>query len=123
MATSNENNSNSRPPYSQSFRTHSTQNALAEIAPSARMIPNEESGQGPPLTKSVTAPVTNLEENSSVSATNIEGLSEENLHHRLNATGSVQAIVVEDDVLFAGLQGGEIVVSFTAYDTILRQAD
>lgn len=34
----------------------------------------------------------------------------DNLYHRLNATGSVQAIAIDDNVLFAGLQGGEIVV-------------
>lgn len=32
--------------------------------------------------------------------------------HRLSTSGSVQALVVDDDVLFAGLQGGEIVVCF-----------
>jgi hypothetical protein len=35
--------------------------------------------------------------------------------HQLNATGSVQAVVVDDDVLFAGLQGGEIVVWFLCH--------
>lgn len=34
----------------------------------------------------------------------------DSLYHRLNATGSVQAIAIDDEVIFAGLQGGEIVV-------------
>lgn len=39
--------------------------------------------------------------------------------HRINAPGSVQALAVDDDVLFAGTQGGNIVVwSLETYDLL-----
>ncbi|KAK5078684.1 hypothetical protein LTR64_002901 [Lithohypha guttulata] len=45
----------------------------------------------------------------------------ERLHHRINASGSVQAIVVDVDVLFAGLQGGDIVAwSLETYEQHAR---
>jgi len=41
--------------------------------------------------------------------------------HRINATGSVQALIVDDDILIAGLQGGDIVAwSLETYSLLVR---
>lgn len=92
--------------HSQSIHLQPTQDALAEIASSVRPTSdaNISAGNDTNLSK--------LEDSRSHdTSTGVRALSEENLQHRLNASGSVQAIVVDDDVLFAGLQGGDIVVS------------
>lgn len=105
MASINDPSLRPKYQYSQSFRQQSTQDALADVAPSARPSNvNPSMGQESRISKS-DIPSKQIESNGSLS------LSEENLQHRLNASGSVQAIVVDDDVLFAGLQGGDIVVS------------
>lgn len=95
-------------PVSQSFRSQATQDALAEIPSLARATTNE---QGSKYTLSATAPASKLEGSRNGESSRREALDNEKLHHRLNASGSVQAIVVDGDVLFAGLQGGDIVVS------------
>lgn len=102
-------NSSQRPKYhySQSFRLQATQDAIAEVAPSARPTSNEKPSTS---ASSVLSKLEGL--NLDGSTTEPSHLSEENLQHRLNASGSVQAVVVDDDVLFAGLQGGDIVVGF-----------
>lgn len=105
MATSNDPSQRPKFQYSQSFRQQSTQDALAEVAPSAR-----PSDVNPSLgTDTLNFGLDGIDRQ--IHDTSNTLLSEENLQHRLNASGSVQAIVVDDDVLFAGLQGGDIVVS------------
>lgn len=109
MATSNGPSQRPKFQFSQSFRSQSTQDALAEVAPSARTTSDPHSSD---ILASDATTTSNIEGISRHVATNGNfSLSEENLHHRLNASGSVQAIAVDDDVLFAGLQGGNIVVS------------
>ena len=106
MATSADSVQRPKFQYSQSFRHQATQDALAEDPPLARGTREQQGLLG---LESATATAAKLED----LTTNDDAvtlLSEDNLHHRLNATGSVQAIVVDDDVLFAGLQGGDIVV-------------
>lgn len=108
MATTTDPSQRPRLPVSQSFRNQATQDALAEIPPSARATTN---GQGPDETLSATAIASKLEGVRNGPVAENKSLDNDKLHHRLNASGSVQAIVVDGDVLFAGLQGGDIVVS------------
>lgn len=109
MATSSEPSQRPKFQYSQSFRQQSTQDALADVAPSARPSDVYPSVGADTSTSNLDGTDNHFHGNG------IASLSEENLQHRLNASGSVQAIVVDDDVLFAGLQGGDIVVSMTLY--------
>lgn len=111
MATSNNNIQNVILSSSQSFHTQSIQNADAETPPLAHVIANDQNGQGSQSAQSATAPVMKHGRIPAVNATELRSLNEENLHHRLNASGSVQAIAVDEDLVFAGLQDGEIVVS------------
>lgn len=103
--------------YSQSFRQQSTQDALAEVPPSAR--PSDANAPKGDVT--ITPGLDGASKQGQNAGT--ISLSEENLQHRLNASGSVQAIVVDDDVLFAGLQGGDIVVSMNLSLITMRHAD
>lgn len=113
MATIN--NATQRPkfPTSQSFRTQVTETALAGDAPLARAITEK---QGLSLPKDATK-ASNGTNGSEATPSQSQPLGTGILHHRLNATGSVQAIVIDDDVLFAGLQGGDIVVCIGAEQT------
>jgi len=111
MAAFNDNSQRPQLPLSQSFRAQSEQDALANVGSSARTTSNGQSSQTLHQTASATAIATKLEGANVADEDELQNLNEDNLHHRLNASGSVQAIVVDDDVLFAGLQGGEIVVS------------
>jgi hypothetical protein len=98
----------SQHPSSQQSLPHlqATQDAVAEVASSARPTSDANAWVGGAATSS------KLDDTSKYEPVDgAPSLSEENLQHRLNASGSVQAIVVDDDVLFAGLQGGDIVVS------------
>lgn len=119
MATLNDSSQRPRLPLSQSFRTQSAQDALAEIGPSARITLGEQTKQDLYQPESATAIASKLGGTTLAEQTQVRDLNEENLHHRLNASGSVQAIVVDDDVLFAGLQGGEIVVSRNLVSAVL----
>jgi len=110
MATSADTSQRPRLQFSQSFRTQATQDALAQDTPLARTITEE---QGLHIPDSATAIASKLEGLTKNSLETLP-LNEEYLHHRLNASGSVQAIAIDDDVLFAGLQGGEIVVCLFA---------
>lgn len=113
MAASNDASQRPKYQYSQSFRLQSTQDALAEVASSARPASDANPSAG-----DVTRPANPEGTNKQNQSREIYSLSEENLQHRLNASGSVQAIVVDDDVLFAGLQGGDIVVSIITASAI-----
>lgn len=108
MATSNDTTQRPRLQFSQSFRTQLTQDAVADVAPLARS-PAGEQGSHDSQTTVAEIPTTNGIQRSTTKA---HPLNEERLHHRVNASGSVQAIVVDVDVLFAGLQGGDIVVCY-----------
>lgn len=108
MATNIDGSQRPKLPVSLSFRSQATQNALAEIPSLARVTTNEQ-GLNHPL--SATATASKLEGSRNAEVSQCRPLDNERLHHRLNASGSVQAIVVDGDVLFAGLQGGDIVVS------------
>lgn len=114
MATSSDPLQRPKFQYSQSFRQQSTQDALAEVAPSARPSDSTDPLVGADIVTSKSGGTGRQLHN-----TDVPSLSEENLQHRLNASGSVQAIVVDDDVLFAGLQGGDIVVSIILAITVL----
>ena len=107
MATSADPSQRPRLQFSQSFRTQATQDAIAQDPSLARTTTDQ---QGSYLPESATAIALKLEGATERPNFGSIPLSEDNLHHRLNASGSVQAIIVDDDVLFAGLQGGEIVV-------------
>ena len=106
MATSADPSQRPRLQFSQSFRTQATQDAIAQDPSLARTTDQ----QGSYLPESATAIASKLEGVAGKPNFESTPLSEDNLHHRLNASGSVQAIIVDDDVLFAGLQGGEIIV-------------
>jgi hypothetical protein len=116
MATSADPSQRPRLQFSQSFRTQATQDALAHDAPLARTTID---GQGSHLLESATAIASMFEGAAGKPKHETLPLSEDNLHHRLNASGSVQALVIDDDVLFAGLQGGDIVVCFLYADILL----
>lgn len=92
--------------FSQPFRSQATQNALAQDAPLAHITTEEQGSHFPESATAIASKLEGATENSPETLP----LSEENLHHRINASGSVQAIVIDDDVLFAGLQDGEITV-------------
>ena len=106
MATSTDPLQRPKFQYSQSFRHQATQDALADC-PSLARTPLEREGSYGVETINDTLSRLDTETTANVEAL---PLNEGDLHHRLNATGSVQAIVVDDDVLFAGLQGGDLVV-------------
>lgn len=106
MASSNNISQPSGSHYSQAIHLHAAQDAPAEIALPARPTSDGITSVGGATTSSKLGSVDHRD-----SGNDARALSEENLQHRLNASGSVQAIVVDDDVLFAGLQGGDIVVS------------
>lgn len=106
MASSNNASQQPDSQYSQSFHAQSTQDASTEVASSTRPTSDVNTLVG----GATTSPKLEGTAKHNPVAESI-ALSEENLQHRLNASGSVQAIVVDDDVLFAGLQGGDIVVS------------
>lgn len=108
MATSTDSVQRPRLQFSQSFRTQATQEALAQDPSLARSITDE---QGSHLLESATAIASKLEATHGQSPETLP-LSVDSLHHRLNASGSVQALVIDGDVLFAGLQGGDIVVCY-----------
>lgn len=110
MATSNDNSQRPKLQFSQSYRTQATQDALAGMGPLARGTTGE---QGSHLPQSATAIAAKLEGAMENSKSDVQPLSKDNLHHRLNASRSVQALVVDDDVLFAGLEGGDIVVCYS----------
>ena len=106
MATSTDSLQRPKFQYSQSFRHQATQDALADCPPLAR-TPIERQGSYGVETINDTLPRPDNDSSANIQALSLnEGI----LHHRLNATGSVQAIVVDDDVLFVGLQGGDLVV-------------
>lgn len=108
MAARSDNSQRPKLPLSQSFRTQATQDALADLPSLGRPTTNEQGSSNIP--RSAVGLVSGLANGHDTAPVNTLSLDTENLHHRLNASGSVQAIVVDDDVLFAGLQGGDIVV-------------
>lgn len=107
MATVSNTSQRPRFPTSQSFRAQVTEDALAEDAPLARARTEE---QGLLSLENATKASNDKNSRQESAISRSQPLNAGNLHHRLNATGSVQAIVVDDDVLFGGLQGGDIVV-------------
>ena len=112
MAMPNDTSPRPKLPLSQSFRAQATSDAVASLPPLARGNTDQQ-GSESQLPQSATALASKLEAKRQLPSLKSQPLSQENLHHRLNATGSVQAVVVDQDVLFAGLQGGDIVVCST----------
>lgn len=118
MATSTDFPQRPKFQYSQSFRHQATQDAIAGDPPLSRVTVERQGSHG---VESSNHSVSRLEDSKSTSSKSTAlVLDEDNLHHRLNATGSVQAIVVDDDVLFAGLQGGDLVVRIGYADIDMR---